>query len=251
MSSTEATAVDLYLVGAGVNFPAHLTIQTIDALTASKCIYTNLEPSDYASLPKDLRSKCKSLWTLYRENRHRQKNYDAVAKAVIVGATSARPVAWMTPGHPLIFDSVSQALLKAGRSRGWQVAVIPGISSIDTVLAEVGYDPAGGLLVHEATSFVRRKLKVQTEVATLFLQPSAFGSDVPHYTDDWRPDLEPFRDYLLKFYKPEHSCAFVRSPEDEDSRGRVHWLSLGGIQTVPSSALKGSTLFIPPVSRRG
>jgi hypothetical protein len=152
----------------------------------------------------------------------------------------------MTPGHPIVFDSVSQTLLKAGQARGWRVSVIPGISSIDTILAELGFDPAGGLLIHEATSFVRGKLVLPIEAAALLLQPSAFDSDVAHYVDDWRPDLTPLRDHLLQYHKPGHACAFVRSPEDESSVARVHWLPLAELQTVPTNALRGSSLFIPP-----
>jgi hypothetical protein len=193
----------------------------------------------------DIRSKCKSLWSLYRENRHRGKNYRDVTQAIISGAGRARPVAWMTPGHPLVFDSVSQNLLKAGRSRHWNVAIVPGISCIDTILSELGYDPAGGLLIHEATSFVMRKLKLQTEVSTMLLQPSAFDTDVAHYVGDWRPDLSRLRDYLLRFHQREHACAFVHSSQDDRSPSQIYWTPLCDLASVPTNALRGSTLFLP------
>ena len=246
----KVTRKELYLVGAGVLFPDHLTLQAIEVLGACDRVYTNLQPSEFASLPKDLRVKCESLWPMYRENRDRSSNYRDVAGAVVAAAERGRSVAWMTYGHPLVFDSVSQELLKAGRDRGWSVSILPGISSIDTVLAELGYDPASGLLIHEATSVVKRKLQLLPGVATLLLQPSAFGTSVAHLNGGWRPDLAPLQEYLLQFHAPEHDCAFVRSPQDESSASQVSWTKLRDLASTPLSALRGSTLFLPAACSR-
>ena len=144
----------LYLLGAGVSFPEHLTLQTLDILGACNRICSNLPQSDLDLLPNDLRIKCRSLWPIYQENRNRSDNYEDVSRAVLEAADNEPPVAWLTPGHPLIFDSVSQSLLKSGRDRGWNVQVTPAISSIDTILAEVGYDPANGLLVDADETYI-------------------------------------------------------------------------------------------------
>jgi tetrapyrrole methylase family protein / MazG family protein len=241
---------DLFLVGAGVSFPEHLTIQTIEVLSACARICTNLPSSEFEALPENLRSKCESLWPLYQDQRNRSENYVAVARAVLEAAEKERPVAWMTPGHPFIFDSVSQTLLKAGRARGWRVSVVPAISCIDTILAEVGYDPANGLLVHEATCAVMRRLTLRPDLGTLLLQPSAFGSDLAHLGGNWRPDLAPLRDYVLRFYAPEQDCAFIRSASSLGGRSQIFWTKLQDITQVPLHALAGSTLFLPEATVR-
>lgn len=246
-TSSPLAAVDLYLVGAGVSFPDHLTLQTIEILTACKKIYTNLPASDLEALPLNLRTKCLSVWSLYQENRAREENYNDIAQAVLDGAADSRPCAWMTPGHPMIFDSVTQTLLKAGRTLGWTVLVVPGISSLDTILAEVGYDPADGLLVHEATALVFQGLPLLPSFAALLLQPSAFGTSATHYSDEWRADLSPLRDYLLRFYSAEHACAFVRSSSTSGELPAISWQQVGDLTSVPTEALVGSTLFVPRV----
>ena len=92
---------------AGIAFPDHLTLETIEILSRCKEIYTNLSENQLGALPADLREKCVSLSELYRDGR--TQNYEEVTEAVVGRMTSVRPLAWMTPGHPLIFDSVSQA----------------------------------------------------------------------------------------------------------------------------------------------
>jgi len=237
---------DLYLVGAGVSFPEHLTLQAIETLTACTRIFTNIPESELDILPENIRTKCHSLWSLYQENRDRVENYGAVVEAVINAAEAQRPFAWMTPGHPLVFDSVSQALMVAGHERGWHVCALPGISCLDTILAEIGYDPAGGLLVHDANSLVMQKLSLVPSFATLLLQPSAFGSSLAHLTSQWQPDLSPLRDYLRDFYAGEHKCAFVHSSSKSGGMAQIYWKNINDLTSVPFDALAGSTMFVPP-----
>ncbi len=236
----------LYLLGAGVSFPEHLTLQTLDILAICNRICSNLPQSDLDLLPGDLRANCRSLWPIYQENRNRADNYAEVSLAVLEAAAAEPPVAWLTPGHPLIFDSVSQNLLKSGRDRGWNVQVVAAISCIDTILAELGYDPANGLLIHEAYGLVMRQLPIVPSSATLLLQPSAFGSDLTHYHSKWTPDLSPLRDYLLQYFEPDHACAFVRSHSLQGAPSQICWKQLGALASATSDEVAGSTLFLPP-----
>jgi len=242
------TPTHLYLLGAGVSFPEHLTLQSLEILSTCNRICSNLPQSELDALPENLRAKCVSLWPLYQENRNRSENYGDVAQAVLDAVAAEPPVAWMTPGHPLIFDSVSQTLLESGRARGLNVRVVPGISCLDTILAEIGYDPAGGLLVYEATSLVMGGLPLMPAMGTLILQPSAFGSDLTHYSTEWTPDLAPLRDHLLQFFEAKHRCAFVRSYSQFSGPAQVHWRELGDLTSISFNAVAGSTLFLPPAA---
>jgi hypothetical protein len=233
------TDADLYLVGAGIDFPGHLTVQTIEILSSCEQIYTNIPDDRLHVLPHDLRAKCVSIWSLYRDKRERKKNYNDVTEEIVDRAMSVRPFGWLTPGHPMVFDSVSHALLKAGEERGWRVHVVPGISSLDTIFAEVGYDPANGLLVYEADGLVRDQVPILTNFALLLLQPGAFGSNLAHLSS-WRPDLAPLRDYICQFHAPDHECACVWSLR------KIWWFKLRDLDSLPTDALGNSSLFIPP-----
>jgi len=237
---------DLYLMGAGVAFPDHLTTEEMRILRTCARICTNLPDAVLAALPDELRGKCVSLWPLYQDKRRRVENYRDVAQAVIDAVEETRPVAWLTPGHPMVFDSVSTALLRTGEKRGWTVRAVPAISCFDTLFAELGYDPAEGLLIHEATSVVLRQIPLLPSIATLLLQPAVFGSAVAHTSTPFAElDLARLRDYLLRFFAPEHRCAFVRSAERPSERPQIAWLRLRNMTSVPYDAVLGSTLFLP------
>jgi Tetrapyrrole (Corrin/Porphyrin) Methylases len=228
--------VDLYLLGAGVAFPDHLTLQTIDILSACRRICTNLPETRLSTLPADLREKCVSLWPLYQDGRLRWENYRDVTQAVLDEVENARPVAWLTPGHPTIFDSVTSALLQ----------VVPAISSIDTLLAELAYDPASGLAIHDATGLVRRKIPLLRSVALLLLQISVFMSDRAHISlAQGRPDLNPLRDYLVKYFPSTHKCAMVRSSSVLTEPPKITWIALSDLPSVPVDVSAGASLFVP------
>lgn len=245
-----ADSVDIYLLGAGVAFPDHLTVQTIEILSACARICTNLPDSRLTGLPADLREKCISLWPLYQDGRIRRENYRDVTKAVLKEAEKARPLVWLTPGHPMVFDSVSKLLLDAARSRKWNVSVVPAISSLDTLLAELAYDPASGLMIQDATGLVRRKVPVPASTAVVLLQISVFLSDRAHISlQQGMPDLGPLRDYLVKYFPPAHRCAVVRSSATAAEPPQILWTELSNLASIPVEAFAGATLFVPRVER--
>jgi len=237
----------LYLLGAGVSFPKHLTAESIEVLSICEKILTNLPEAICENFPDYLRPKIQSVWGLYQENRNRIDNCKDVTHAIIKAAITASPVAWVTPGHPLVFDSVSTNLLEASHNLRWNIEVVTTIVGIDTVLADVGYDPANGLVVCEATVAAKQNIGLIPTVATLLSQPGAFGSAITHYTAGWRPDLTSLQSYLAGFFGLEHRCAFVRSCSNPDGSSQIYWASIRDMTSVPLSALAGSTLFVPPV----
>jgi len=239
---------DLYLVGAGILFPEHLTVQTIEILENCQRICTNVPETRLAALPKEIREKCVCLWPLYKDNRKRIDNYRDVIDAVVDIVREHRPSAWMTPGHPFVFDSVSQKLLGKAREFGWTAQIVPGISSLDTLLAQIPYDPCYGLVVHEATALVRDKIPLISSLATVLFQPSIFGSDLTHHSRQYAgPSLRDLSAHLLQFYPPQHKCALVYSALSENDDARTVWEALGKLDSISFDSLRGSTLFIPPV----
>jgi tetrapyrrole methylase family protein/MazG family protein len=240
--------IDLYLLGAGVQFPSHLSLETIEIFDRCNRVVTNL-PSDHLSLlPKEICKRIESVWHLYQPGRLRVDNYADVVKAVLAAAEAKRPIAWLTFGHPMIFDSVTGELLQESRRRNWQTQVVPAISSIDTLLATIEFEPANGIFIYEATSLVRRQIQLNPRIATMLLQPSAFQSDRAMLrSQDVVVNLAPLCDYLKQFYPETHNCVFVRSANTDADDGRITWAELRDFEAVDAMAIAGSTLFIPAI----
>lgn len=73
---------------------------------------------------------------LYESAGTFEEVYEGIARRVL-GASGTGPVIYAVPGSPLIGEFAVRLLLASGE----EVAVVPGESFIDAVLAQVGYDP--------------------------------------------------------------------------------------------------------------
>jgi uncharacterized protein YabN with tetrapyrrole methylase and pyrophosphatase domain len=237
----------VYVIGAGVDPVRHLTIEAIEALGSCKEIWTNVPIEVFRRLPGTLTPAVRSLKPFYRDNQPRRQNYADATQHILTRAGELGVVAYFTQGHPIIFDSVASNLYNGGVAQGVQVSVIGGISSIDTVLLDVRFDPGGGLHIFEATNFVYNKLKFDTRAALLLFQPSVFGMRTPRLTANApHPNLGDLRDALLAHYPASHTATFVRSATSFNPPFMIS-VEIGALDSVAPSATLASSLFIPPL----
>jgi hypothetical protein len=239
---------DIYLLGCGQHFPGHVTPDTFDALRKCITVFCLLREDDIDTLPPDIASRCESVWHHYRADRPRYENYIEVANLIVETATTEKPVGWFTLGNPRVLDSVSELLIAGAQERNLSVKPLPAISSIDTVLMDVGYDPGRGVLVVEATALVANKTIINPTVAALIFQPGVFGTRNPRLTKDApKPRLDALRDHLLNTYASDHKLAYVTSSPHIEENADVAWMTVASMVNAGTEALSNSTLFIPPV----
>lgn len=241
----------LFIVGTGLRFPEHLTLEAMEVLEASERIFTLLGTSQIAQLPEPLSVKCISIWDCYREDRCRPETYDEVINIVREGITTEDNTSWLTFGNPRVFDSVTEGLIEGAISSGTEVVVVPAISALDTILIDVGYDPANGLQVYDATCLVLYQVPLLNSIGLILFQPSVFGSIYPRmHEDSPLPDFSPLVKHLLQYYPIDHQVIFVRSPESLDERPSLKTYTVGSLSSVGGGHLNGSSLFIPPSSEQ-
>jgi uncharacterized protein YabN with tetrapyrrole methylase and pyrophosphatase domain len=238
---------DLFLLGYGISFPEHLTLQTIEILHRCSKIFTNLSAGEIDLAPPEIREKMICVWSWYVEGRARVVNYDDIAREILNAATAEHPVGWLTMGHPTVFDSVSQMLIVGADELRLSLEIIPAVSSIDTVLAQLGFEPAHGLQLHDATALCAASVPLDRHRALLLMQPSSFGSERTSYASMTVPDFAALQTYLLRTYPSGHPCCFVRSFSAQSGPDSIAWFPIGGLDQADFEAIAASCLFVPPV----
>lgn len=247
---TDPPACRIDIVGSGISVPDQLTLQGIRVLSSAAEIWTNAPEELYDSIAQVAGKTPRSLWPFYRTDRTRRENYASVTSHLQERAGAASHVAYLTQGHPLILDSVASNLLSTGNSSGIAVSVTPGISSIDTIIADIGYEPARGLQIFDATTFVRLNAPASESAGLLLLQPGVFGIDVPRAAlGTQTPDLSRLTDALSRIYPQNHPALLIRSANVTVPK-QEFWTEIGKLRSAPGSALAGSTLWIPPMCAR-
>jgi precorrin-4 methylase len=243
----QRSRVDVYVVGAGIKHPDHLTQEGVEALKRCQVVYTLLGPDGDLAPIEAFGPRVESLAHVYQGGRLRREIYHDVVSAVLDGAARERPVAYLAMGNPLIFDDISRWIAERGRERGLSVRVLPGISSIDTLLVDLEHEiGTSGLQIYGASWFVIYRIEPRVDVPCLLLQPAAFGTSYATLHHDPNPEtFAPLRDHLLRFYPPEHELVLVRSAAAWHDQEQVHRFPLGDLCSVGREEVRNASLFIP------
>jgi len=238
---------DLFIVGAGVQIPDQLTMAAVRALNESNEVYTILPRSCFELLPSSWLPKLRDLRALYLRGGRRIDVYTAEVELIFQAARSNPPVAYLTVGNPVVFDSVTSALIARSAEHEMRIRVIAGVSSVDAIMADLGMDYAPGLQVYDATSLVVHDIRPRTDVACLLMQPDVFGTG--YVAMGWEPRasaLRPLREHLLRSYPENHQVTYVTcssaggvAPDLESFPLR----ELGGSENLPQKP--GASLLIP------
>jgi Tetrapyrrole (Corrin/Porphyrin) Methylases len=203
----------LYVIGLGVKIPGHTTIEAAEAMSRCARIYSIVQEPSAVWLPSAVRATpVVNLLSMYIEGALRIENYQRVANAILEGLKEAAVVGYVTYGNPLAYDSVAQMLVRNARRDSIPFQVVPGISSIDTILCDLGIDMAPGVQIYEASWLVASRTPLNPSVAAILLQLGHFGSARAHYRD--RRPIEALKDlveYLSGFYQPSHAAFLVQS----------------------------------------
>jgi uncharacterized protein YabN with tetrapyrrole methylase and pyrophosphatase domain len=102
--------------------------------------------------------------------------YEFIADAVMREATTRGRAVYAVPGHPFVFEHSALMLVERGPTNGIAVKIVPGMSFIDLVCAELRLDPWAGLQLCNALDFVDADPPFTPDTALLIAQLSVRAS---------------------------------------------------------------------------
>jgi hypothetical protein len=128
-------------------------------------------------------------------------------------------------------------VLGSAKFLGLRTKVLPGISSLDTLFVDLGFDPCTqGVQMYEATDLLLRRRPIQPDVPCFIWQIGAIGSRLYSEALSTAARFSHIRDYLLQFYP------LVPSTITE--------FTLDTIEDKAAELHQGVTVFIPPMKIR-
>src|SRR3954468_25034525 len=121
---------DIFIVGSGVRQADHMTVEGVRTLRVCEIIYSFIPQEFVRLLPEELFTKVHSLRNLFQTGIRRGAAYEEAAGLIWQSADQHSPIAYLTVGNPVIFDSVTAGLLARARDGGHQVHLVAGISAV-------------------------------------------------------------------------------------------------------------------------
>lgn len=241
---------DITMVGVGLCEDRHLTREAIDVLEAARVVFTSRYSQRINDIARQLNTKARILDLEsgeYRIGAYRPSMYRRMADRICREAARGSGVVVLQPGSAMVVDTVTQMVLESARLDGLSVRITPGVSSVESVLAEVGYDLMGGLQVFLAQRLVLEQRTVDPMSATLILQPGYF--DTRYWLGLARSKRSRFEDLhklLSKTLVPETEAALIMTPIRAYDRPRVFWFLLQNLNELYDHISPFDTLFIRP-----
>jgi uncharacterized protein YabN with tetrapyrrole methylase and pyrophosphatase domain len=174
-----------------------------------------------------------------------------MAAEVVNAAINAPPVCFATYGHPLVCCYPTMLIRRAAELLNLRVETFPGISTLDTLLVDLGIDiSTNGLQMFEATDLLLCRRPIQNDVPCVLWQTNIVAQ-ATHQTD--RRSVEHFlrlQRYLLEFYPPEHPVRLIISKTFPLLRSVAETYQVGTLAADLERGIQAGTLYIPPVKRR-
>lgn len=238
--------VDVYLVGYGNRLPNDFTLELLAVL--HRCTRRFGVPPIHA--PDFGIPSVESLMHLYDPGKRRLETYAEWARIVLDAAAADPPVAFATYGSAMVGALAMHRILEQAQHRGLTVHVSNAASSLDGIWADFGIDPCDGVSIWEASVFLR--LQIGPDPRADVLLPQAPMLDVKGGIDTVSLRLEAsstvarLRDYLLRFYPPEHPVHFATTASGAGADmlvSHVETLALADLDHPGSH--QGSTLLVP------
>jgi precorrin-6B methylase 1 len=241
---------DIAIVGAGLCGSWHLSRAADDAIRSARVVFCSTYNTGIGDHVRALNPAAVVRFSEeneYQLRMYRPDMYRRMAEVVIAAAREGPGVVVLAPGSAMVVDLVTQFVLDGARDAGLRVRILPGISSIESVLAEVEYDVSDGLQVVLAQKLVLHRLELNPSIASIVLQPAYFDTlffvGAPQSVEGRFDALEH---QLARTFGPDAPMALVITPTEADGAASVFWFRLGTFGQLRRALSPRHTLFVPP-----
>jgi uroporphyrin-III C-methyltransferase len=123
-----------------------------------------------------LNPEARSLDRFYAPDKERSITYAEIVEAIVSEAIAGANVCAALYGHPGVYSAVGHEAVRRGEAEGLPARMLPAVSALDCLFADLGIDPArGGLQAYEATSFLETGPPFDPGATLVLLQVGMLG----------------------------------------------------------------------------
>lgn len=242
------TKPSLIVVGIGVQWRGQTTEAATRAIERADCVLFAVTDAWAAAWLRELNANSKS-FDYPRDGRYRVEIYDAMVRDILSALHSGHNVCAVFYGSPSWLTQPAHLALRRAREHGFGARLLPGVSSIECLFADLGVDAArGGLTVFEATEYLKLDRPIDPAVQLVLCQVALIDhrrtgdADVERI----RSGLKQLQHRLLRAYSRDHEVVVYEASSHPLLAPRIARVALGALADCPVSEL--STLYVPPIT---
>lgn len=237
----------LTLVGTGYTMAGQVTVQALACLRQAEKLFYLVSDGSTGLWLRDLNPTAESLQDAYQVGRDRMEAYAAMTARILEPVRCGLNVCAAFYGHPGVLVLPAHDALRQARSEGHEARMLPGVSAVDCLFADLGIDPAtNGCQMYEATNFVYRQRRFDPRSPLILWQIGNVGVAVYLKSALWGPEgLRVLQEVLLRDYPPEHEVVIYEASQLPIGPPKILRVPLRSL--ADSDVTGHSTLLVPPL----
>jgi uncharacterized protein YabN with tetrapyrrole methylase and pyrophosphatase domain len=232
----------LVVVGTGI-VPGHLTAEARTAIERADAVLYAIASPLSERLVTRLKPDAESLSRFYGEGTPRTDAYAKMVERILERLREGITVCAAFYGHPGIFVYPSHEAVRRARAEGHEAVMLPAVSSLDCLFADLGVDPAVGCQMFEASDLLLSRRALDPTSVLIVWQIGVIGVMGVRPGGDPR-NLPVLAEYLAAAYGPAHRVAVYEAAEDPRKPPVIQWMPLAELPAAAVSLV--STLYVPP-----
>jgi len=243
----------LTIVGSGMKAVAHFTQETVAHIREADIVFYKVIDGATAAFIRETNAAAVDLSQYYGDDKRRRITYIQMAEVMLREVRAGRRVVGVFYGHPGFFVDPARRALAVAAKEGYPTEMLAGVSSTDTLFADLRIDPAqNGCQTLEATDLLLRKRPVVTSGHVVILQVGSVGDATYHFAHGFRHSKRGILfDHLIGIYGPDHPSVLYLASTLPGVAPKLIRRKLGDYRDprVLESIHPASTLYIPPRDR--
>lgn len=234
----------LIVVGSGIA-AGQMTVETRRWIEVSdKVLHCVADPVTERLIDK-LNPNTETLKVFYAEGKPRRRTYVEMTNRILECVREGQSVCVIYYGHPGIFVDSTHAAMKIASDEGYPAKMLPAISALDCLFADLGVDPAAGCQMFEATDLLLRRKKLDVQAHVILWQVGATGDLGFTYRAKQSKCIPILVEYLLEFYQPDHTVTIYEAAQYPVCQPVIEQIEIGRLHEGPVSGI--STVYVPPM----
>ncbi len=226
----------LVVVGTGIG-PAQLTTEARTAIAAADRVFFAAGDLLTEAEIGELSTNASSLAGFFENGTSRRESYERIVEEILAPARSGMRVCAAFYGHPGMFVLPAGEAIRRAQSEGIPAKMLPGVSSLDCLFADLGVDPAAaGLQTYEATDFLQRAPTLEPRAGLVLWQVGVVASQ------------DELAEALESWYPKDHEVIVYEASSYPGVPPRAESLALERLEHAELTPR--STLYVTPLQPR-
>jgi len=243
------SAGELIVIGSGIETVGFSVADERVIDSADKVFYCVADPATGVWL-KQRRPDAYDLYVLYDDAKLRHVTYMQMTEAMLHFVRRGMRVVAIFYGHPGVFVLSTHRAIAIARREGHRAVMRAGVSALDTMCADLGFDPSQpGLMTYEATDMIVRRRQPDPALHVVLWQVGLIGELGYRRQGFLNSGFSLLLDHLEAVYGPDQvvtNYVGSRYPGIEPLIAR-HTIEQLREPSIQSTVTGLSTFYVPPV----